>query len=183
LALTKVNFRSLATNLNNAIKSGNRAKLEKFWANAGGNPSALIKSIEVGSGKKRLGGIGAVDPVTQAALITAASGLVLALIKQGLLPKEAAIPEGATGDDIDLAADQGDTTWDKVLRFGKEALKGAIVKEGSGGGPTAGGTLLTGGTIDKSGNITSGGNTGGINNTLLLGGAGVVAAIMLMRKR
>jgi len=186
LALTKVNFRSLATNLNNGIKSGKREQIEKFWTNLGGNASALIKSIEVGSQKKRLGEIGAVDPATQAALITAASGIVLAMIKQGLLPKEANIPEGAEATGLDLETDQGEGTgWDKVLRFAKNTFVNGIKTEGNTGQPTASGTLLTGGTIDKSGNIVpgSGSGTGIDNKTLLIGGAAVVAAAYLFKRK
>lgn len=186
LALTKVNFRSLATNLNNGIKSGKREQIEKFWTNLGGNASALIKSIEVGSQKKRLGEIGAVDPATQAALITAASGIVLAMINKGLLPKEANIPEGAEATGLDLETDQGEGTgWDKVLRFAKNTFVNGIKTEGNTGQPTASGTLLTGGTIDKSGNIVpgSGGSTGIDNKTMLIGGAAVVAAAFLLKRK
>jgi hypothetical protein len=186
LALTKVNFRSLATNLNNGIKSGKREQIEKFWTNLGGNASALIKSIEVGSQKKRLGEIGAVDPVTQAALITAASGIVLAMINKGLLPKEANIPEGVEATGLDLETDQGEGTgWDKVLRFAKNTFVNGIKTEGNTGQLTASGTLLTGGTIDKSGNIVpgSGGSAGIDNKTLLIGGAAVVAAAFLLKRK
>jgi len=185
LALTKVNFRSLATNLNNSILSGKRAELEKFWTKLGGNPSALIKSIEVGREKKRLGEIGAIDPATQAALITAASGIVLALVKQGLVPKEAKIPEGAEASALDLQADQGEGTgWDKVLRFAKNTFTNSITNEATTGQPTASGDLLTGGTIDKNGNIlpVSGGSA--INNkTLLIGGAAAIAALYLIKRK
>jgi len=188
LALTKVNFRSLATNLNNGINSGKRAEIEKFWQSIGGNASALIKSIEVGNRKKRLGEIGAVDPVTQAALITAASGIVLAMINKGLVPKEAAIPEGAEATGLDLQADQGEGTgWDKVLTFAKDTFVNGIKTEAATGQPTASGTLLTGGTIDKSGNIlpVSGGSAGIDNKILvmLIGGAAAVAAVFLLKRK
>lgn len=187
LALTKVNFRSLATNLNNGIKSGKRAEIEKFWSNLGGNASALIKSIEVGSQKRRLGEIGVVDPATQAALITAASGIVLAMINKGLLPKEANIPEGADATGLDLETDQGEGTgWDKVLRFAKNTFTNGIKTEATTGQPTASGTLLTGGTIDKNGNIlpVSGGSGSAIDNkTLLIGGAAAIAALYLVKRK
>lgn len=196
LALTKVNFRSLATNLNNAILSGKRAELEKFWSKLGGNPSALIKSIEVGREKKRLGEIG-LDPATQAALITAASGIVVAMIKQGLVPKEAAIPEGAdpginlenaipTGEGGEGGQSAGDTTWDKVIRFAANTFTNQIKTTATTGQTTPAGTLIEGGTINSSGKIQPTGITksGGIDNkTLLIGGAAAVAALYLIKRK
>lgn len=196
LALTKVNFRSLATNLNNAILSGKRAELEKFWSKLGGNPSALIKSIEVGREKKRLGEIG-LEPATETALITAASGIVVALIQKALLPKEAKIPEGAktginledyipTGEGGEGGQSAGDTTWDKVIRFAANSFTNQIKTTATTGQTTPAGTLIEGGTINSSGKIQPTGinKGGGIDNkTLLIGGAAAVAALYLIKRK
>lgn len=196
LALTKLNFRSLATNLNNSILSGKRAELEKFWSKLGGNPSALIKSIEIGREKKRLGEIGTIDPGTQAALIAAASGIVVALIQKSLIPKTAAIPQGAdpgvnladlvpTGEDGE-DSEGGSNTWNKVLKFATKAFTNQIKTTATTGQTTPAGILIEGGTINSSGKIQPTGisSGGGIDNkTLLIGGAAAIAAIYLIKRK
>lgn len=54
LLLTKVNTRSLATNLKKLKDSGN-TEAQTFWTKIGGNVSALNNAIESGAKKKRLG--------------------------------------------------------------------------------------------------------------------------------
>jgi len=196
LALTKVNFRSLATNLNNAISQGKREELEKFWKSIGGTPSALIKSIEVGNRKKRLGEIG-IDPGTQAALITAASTIVMALINKGLVPKEAAIPEGAdpginledlvpTPEGGEGGEDEKGNTWAPIIKTATNLFTNQIKTTATTGQTTPAGNLLTGGTINQQGKIQPTGvsSGGGIDNKILLiGGAAAVAAVFLLKRK
>jgi hypothetical protein len=54
LLLTKVNTRSLATNLKKLKDKGNN-EAQTFWTKIGGNVSALNNAIESGAKKKRLG--------------------------------------------------------------------------------------------------------------------------------
>jgi hypothetical protein len=62
LLLTKVNTRSLATNLKKLKDSGNQ-EAQKLWVKVGGNVSALNNAIDSGAKKKRLGVICGGKPV------------------------------------------------------------------------------------------------------------------------
>lgn len=78
LALVKLNARSLANNLQLAVKK-NEAEVKKFWTNIGGNYSSLVSAINVGSRKKRLGFLG--DPATAAAATAAATPLLIKIVQ------------------------------------------------------------------------------------------------------
>ncbi len=65
LLLTKVNTRSLATNLKKLKDSGNK-EAQNFWTKIGGNVSALNNAIESGAKKKRLGMICGTKPIMTA---------------------------------------------------------------------------------------------------------------------
>jgi hypothetical protein len=62
LLLTKVNTRSLATNLKKLKDSGNK-EAQTLWTKIGGNVSALNSAIDSGAKKKRLGMICGTKPV------------------------------------------------------------------------------------------------------------------------
>jgi len=64
LLLTKVNTRSLATNLKKLKDSGN-TEAQNLWTKIGGNVSALNNAIDSGAKKKRLGMICGVNPKEQ----------------------------------------------------------------------------------------------------------------------
>lgn len=65
LLLTKVNTRSLATNLKKLKDSGNN-EAQTLWTKIGGNVSALNNAIESGAKKKRLGVICGPKPIMTA---------------------------------------------------------------------------------------------------------------------
>lgn len=91
LLLVKLNFRSLATNLNK-LNAKKPTKVREFWEGAGGRYQNLITAINQGSKKKRLGEIGAVTVATATA---SASPL---LIKVAKILKSAGIDEQFVGD-------------------------------------------------------------------------------------
>jgi hypothetical protein len=64
LLLTKVNTRSLATNLKKLKDSGNK-EAQTLWTKIGGNVSVLNNAIDSGAKKKRLGMICGVNPKEQ----------------------------------------------------------------------------------------------------------------------
>lgn len=95
LELIKLNFRSIATNLLPKIQT-EPDKVKNFWESIGGNYNALVKATEKGAKHKRLGyvedvsAIGVIDPATQAALITAGTTVLVAMItKLGIKGKDA----------------------------------------------------------------------------------------------
>lgn len=93
LALIKLNFRSAGTNLNEKIKKDPNS-VKKFWESLGGNFQKLQTAASQGATHKRLGGIedvtalGIIDPVSQAALISAGGAVLLAMVSKLNLGKK-----------------------------------------------------------------------------------------------
>jgi hypothetical protein len=78
LAIVKLNFRSVATNLKKALNK-DRSKIEKFWTSVGGKFDVLVKAIEIGNAKKRIGGIG-VAPAAAPAAAVAATPIIIKVV-------------------------------------------------------------------------------------------------------
>lgn len=93
LVLVKLNFRSLAKNIDKALQK-NADKVKRFWSSAGGDTNVLLRAVEQGKKKKRLGGIGVVVATGTAASVAAASPLLVkiaSLLKSiGIDPEQVA---------------------------------------------------------------------------------------------
>ena len=163
LELTKLNFRSLATNLKKK-NDKDPAAVRKFWENLGGNYASLVKNIEKGATHKRLGAVEdvaamGVEPVTTAALIAAGSAIAIAAIQKLGLGK------GEAGGDTS-GADAA--TFEKGKADYDTSVKNDIFKEADGQETANGDKILKG--------------EGGLTKYLLIGGA-ALAAFMLFRKK
>lgn len=89
LFLVKLNVHGLATNINK-VWAKNPSHLTNFWNGIGGQINKLLSAAQKGSKKKRILGIGVVDPITDSLV---ASAPIIAkfvkLLKQvGIDPKE-----------------------------------------------------------------------------------------------
>lgn len=158
LEMVRLNVRSLGTNLKKKNDSEPQ-KVRQFWENLGGDYAKLVKAIEHGASKKRLGEIeeiralGVVDPVTLSALIAAGSTIAIAAINK--------LGVGKREDEKKL--EEGKAAYN-------ESVKGDIMKEAEGQETAAGDKILKG--------------EGGVNTKtiMLLGGAGLLAFLLLRKK-
>jgi hypothetical protein len=98
LGLVSLNVFNLAGKLDKSWKS-HPQDVKNWWAGLGGQADKLIKAVEKGAKKKRILGIGAIDPGTQA-IITAAAPVLIAVI--GLFKKT-----GQDTTDIEAAGSAG----------------------------------------------------------------------------
>jgi len=137
LGLIRLNFRGLATRLQNQIKI-NPEKVKAMWLRLGGTPARLFEPVEKGAKKKRLLGIfgpGAIDyeytingvsePATAASLLLTAAPIIAVVAK---FLKGAGEKEGpgeylddiqpAPGDEItsDTAAEDAETNEAKQMQ-------------------------------------------------------------------
>jgi hypothetical protein len=97
LLLVKLNFRSLATNLQKAINKA-PSRVREFWEGAGGRYQNLITAVNQGSKKRRLGEIGLSASIGAAPAAAAASTAAPLLIKVAALLKKLGINEQFVGD-------------------------------------------------------------------------------------
>lgn len=138
LEMIKLNFRSIATNLSKKIES-EPSKVKQFWESIGGNYNALVKATEKGAKHKRLGyvedvsAIGVLDPATQAALISAGSAVLIAMVaKLGI--------KGKPEDDLSKSKQEADAA---VLSDIEKEANGQETATGSSILKSAGGNLKT----------------------------------------
>lgn len=157
LALIKLNFRSIATNLQKKLET-NPGAVKRFWEKIGGNFEKLKDATAKGATKKRLGGvddltaIGVVDPATQTALIAAGSAVLIAMVNQlGLGKKE---------DRDKLQADSNAANMAALADIDREA---------------AGQETATGNSILK-------GSGAGLPTIAIVGGVAVIGYLLLKKK-
>lgn len=173
LLLVKLNFKNLAGKLQKGIDKA-PDKIKTFWENAGGSYKTLTIAVGQGIKKKAIGVIGmqiGAAPAAAAAAITAAP----LLVKVASVLKSIGIdPETI----IDFAADKlKQVANDKLEQVNEQAAAEteAVKQE----------TKETAQALDKASETTEDTSTGGgINKTLLIGGAvGVAALLFLTRKK
>jgi len=159
LALIKLNFRSIATNLDKALQKDPH-KVEKFWDSIGGNTNKLKTAISQGKHHKRLGdpyndNVIGLDPATTSALIAAGSAVLIAMVSHLGLKDD----KGAAVDaDLQPIKDQADK--DVVSDINKEAN---------------GQETPTGDSILK-------GSSANMKTIAIIGGAAVVGYFLLKKK-
>lgn len=172
LLLVKLNFKNLAGKLQRGIDKA-PDKIKTFWENAGGSYKTLTIAVGQGIKKKAIGVVGmqlGAAPVSAAAAAVTAAPL---LVKVASVLKSIGIdPETI----IDFASDKlKQVANEKLEKINEqaEAEKEAVKQE----------VKETAQALDKaSEEETSTG--GGINKTLLIGGAvGVAALLFLTRKK
>lgn len=190
LALVRLNVRSVATNLRLAIAK-NPAEVKKFWEGAGGSYNSLVKAVNAGAKKKRLGLIG-VAPAGVPAAVAAATPLLLKVV--ALFKKLGIKAEDVAGvaskalkqiaqkklDAINEAAETGEEqTSAGTFDAGSEAenlseMPSAASNEGSTEASAEE-------SADTEGNAQS---FGGISkNTLLIGGAALAGIYLLSKSK
>ena len=174
LLLVKLNFKNLAGKLQKGIDKA-PDKIKTFWENAGGSYKTLTIAVGQGINKKAIGVIGmqiGVAPVPAAAAAVTAAPL---LVKVASVLKSIGIDSETI---IDFAADKlKQVANDKLEQVNEQAKEETqAVKEE---------TKETAQALDKASETTEETNTGGgINKTLLIGGAvGVAALLFLTRKK
>jgi hypothetical protein len=177
LLLVKLNFKNLAGKLQKGIDKA-PDKIKTFWENAGGSYKTLTIAVGQGINKKAIGVMGmqiGVAPVPAAAAAVTAAPL---LIKVANVLKSIGIdPETI----IDFAADKlKQVANDKLEKVNEqaEAETEAVKQE----------VKETAQALDKAtSEAESGGESetgGGMNKTLLIGGAvGIAALLFLTRKK
>jgi hypothetical protein len=79
ITLTTINARSLATNLKNIISRGD-TQVFTIWSKLGGNKDALVKAIETGAKKKRLGAIPAKPMTVNKGIVNPRSATTTAVV-------------------------------------------------------------------------------------------------------
>ena len=176
LLLVKINFKNLAGKLQRAIEKA-PDQVKTFWENAGGSYKTLTIAVGQGYKKKALGSMGmqlGAAPAAAAAVVTAAPLLVKVA---AVLKKIGIDPENI----IDFAANKlKEVANDKLEKINEQAsAETQAVKEE---------TKETAQALDKAtSEAESGGESetgGGINKTLLIGGAvGIAALLFLTRKK
>jgi len=173
LLLVKINFKNLAGKLQKGIDKA-PDKIKTFWENAGGSYKTLTIAVGQGIKKKAIGVIGmqiGAAPAAAAAAVTAAP----LLIKVASVLKSIGInPENI----IDFAADKlkqvANNKLEKISEQAKEETQ-AVKEENK----------ETAQALDKASESAEDTSTGGgMNKTLLIGGAvGVAALLLLTRKK
>lgn len=98
LLLVKVNFRSLATRLDAALKTPNATKIFEKWCGFGGNAKTLKIAISQGKRKKRLGSVGSLTAAITAAWASA-QPIILA-ITPILAAAAKFLPAGSKGKEV-----------------------------------------------------------------------------------
>jgi hypothetical protein len=176
LLLVKINFKNLAGKLQKAIEKA-PDQVKTFWENAGGSYKTLTIAVGQGYKKKALGSMGMLlgaAPAAAAAVVTAAPLLVKVA---AVLKKIGIDPENI----IDFAANKlKEVANDKLEKINEQAsAETQAVKEE---------TKETAQALDKAtSEAESGGESetgGGMNKTLLIGGAvGIAALLFLTRKK
>lgn len=174
LLLVKLNFKNLAGKLQKGIDKA-PDKIKTFWENAGGSYKTLTIAVGQGINKKAIGVMGmqlGAAPVPAAAAAVTAAPL---LVKVASVLKSIGIdPETI----IDFASDKlKQVANDKLEKINEQAAdeKEAVKQE----------VKETAQALDKASETTEERSTGGgINKTLLIGGAvGVAALLFLTRKK
>ena len=156
LALIKLNFRSIATNLQSKLKT-DPAAVKRFWEKIGGNFEKLKNAAQSGATKKRLGGIDdvaaiGIEPATTTALIAAGSAVLIAMVTQlGLGKKE---------DKDKLQADSNAANMAALADIDREA---------------AGQETATGNSLLK-------GSGAGLPTIAIVGGVAVIGYFLLKKK-
>lgn len=172
LLLVKLNFKNLAGKLQKGIDKA-PDKIRTFWENAGGSYKTLTIAVGQGIKKKAIGVVGmqlgAAPAAAAAATVTAAP----LLVKVASVLKSIGIdPETI----IDFASDKlKQVANEKLEKINEqaEAEKEAVKQE----------VKETAQALDKASEEETG-TGGGINKTLLIGGAvGVAALLFLTRKK
>lgn len=173
LLLVKINFKNLAGKLQKGIDKA-PDKIKTFWENAGGSYKTLTIAVGQGIKKKAIGVIGmqiGAAPAAAAAVVTAAP----LLVKVASVLKSIGIdPENI----IDYAADKlkevANNKLEQISEQAKEETQ-AVKEE----------TKETAQALDKASESAEETNTGGgMNKTLLIGGAvGIAALLLLTRKK
>jgi hypothetical protein len=177
LLLVKINFKNLAGKLQRAIEKA-PDQVKTFWENAGGSYKTLTIAVGQGYKKKALGSMGMQLGEVAATAAAAAVTATPLLIKVANLFKKIGIdPETI----IDFAADKlKQVANNKLEQINEQAsAETQAVKEE---------TKETAQALDKATNeAESGGESetgGGMNKTLLIGGAvGIAALLFLTRKK
>lgn len=172
LLLVKLNFKNLAGKLQRGIDKA-PDKIKTFWENAGGSYKTLTIAVGQGIKKKAIGVVGmqlGAAPVPAAAAAVTAAPL---LVKVASVLKSIGIdPETI----IDFASDKlKQVANEKLEKINEqaEAEKEAVKQE----------VKETAQALDKASEEETG-TGGGINKTLLIGGAvGVAALLFLTRKK
>jgi hypothetical protein len=162
LGLIRLNFRGLATRLNNQNKK-DPAKVKAMWLRLGGNPERLLEPLRKGALKKRLLGVdafnamdfeytinGVSEPATAAALLASAAPII-AVVSKFLKNQQEPEASGENLDDIQPApGEEIDTATAASDPETPEAKAAQPTAASSGGGdfsfsPTTG--LLIGGGL------------------------------------
>jgi hypothetical protein len=173
LLLVKLNFKNLAGKLQRAIEKA-PDKVKTFWENAGGSYKTLTIAVGQGYKKKALGSMGMQLGLAETATAAAVTASPLLIKIAGVLKKIGINPETI----IDFAADKlkqvANNKLEQVNEQAKEETQ-AVKEE----------TKETAQALDKASETMEETSTGGgINKTLLIGGAvGLAALVFLTRKK
>jgi hypothetical protein len=140
LALIKLNFRSIATNLDKKIQTEPK-KVQQFWESIGGNWNKLHTAVDQGKHHKRLGEVDAaigIEPATTSALIAAGSAVLIAMVSKLGLSGGKDIQDAKDSADKDVIADinkeadgQETKTGDSILKAGGMDFKNIAIIGGA----------------------------------------------------
>lgn len=166
LLLVKINFKNLAGKLKRVYDT-NPDKLKTFWSQFGGSWDSLIKNINTGYAKKAIGYIG--DATVASAAVTTASPILIKLAK--FLKSIGINPEQI-----------GELATQKLQEVASNAVDRLVSENKANEAEDKAELAKTNEELSQGVEETTSG-TGLSKNTMLLGGAALVGAYLLFRKK